>query len=105
MNSRTPRGESARSSSALATSAPAKRKNWSRVAADIAQPVAALIGFVVIWEAACRVFSIPAYLVPTPSAIFTDTWKLVGQVSVHTLATTQTTLLGFLASLVVSLPL
>jgi len=86
-------------------SVPARRSSWSRVAADIAQPVAALIGFVLIWELVCRVFSIPAYLVPTPSAIFADTWKLVGQVSVHTLATTQTTLLGFFASLVVSLPL
>ena len=86
-------------------SAPARHSSWSRVAADIAQPVAALVGFVVIWELACRIFGIPAYLVPTPSAIFADTWKLFGQVSVHTLATTQTTLLGFFASLVVSLPL
>ena len=53
----------------------------------------------------CRLFRIPAYLVPTPSAIWVDTWKLAGQVSMHTLATTQTVLLGFLASLIVSLPL
>ena len=80
-------------------------RRWSRVAADIAQPVAALIVFVLLWEVICRGFSIPAYLVPTPSAIWADTWKLAGQVSMHTLATTQTTLLGFLASLIVSLPL
>jgi NitT/TauT family transport system permease protein len=80
-------------------------RRWSRVAADIAQPVAALIVFVLLWEVVCRVFSVPAYLVPTPSAIWVDTWKLAGQVSMHTLATTQTTLLGFLASLIVSLPL
>jgi NitT/TauT family transport system permease protein len=59
----------------------------------------------VLWELICRAFSIPAYLVPTPSAIWTDTWKLVGPVSDHTLATTRTVLLGFLASLIVSLPL
>jgi len=78
---------------------------WSRIAADVAQPVAALVVFVLLWELSCRAFSIPAYLVPAPSAIWTDTWKLVGPVSMHTLATTQTTLLGFLASLIVSLPL
>jgi NitT/TauT family transport system permease protein len=81
------------------------KARWMRVAADIGQPVAALIAFVLVWELVCRVFKIPAYLVPTPSSIWIDTWKLAGQVSMHTLATTQTTLLGFLASLIVSLPL
>jgi len=58
-----------------------------------------------LWELICRAFSIPAYLVPAPSAIWADTWKLIGPVWMHTLATTQTTLLGFFASLIVSLPL
>jgi NitT/TauT family transport system permease protein len=92
--------------SSSVTAAPAgNARRWSRVAADIAQPVAALIVFVLLWEMICRVFSVPAFLVPAPSAIWVDTWKLAGQVSMHTLATTQTTLLGFLASLIVSLPL
>jgi NitT/TauT family transport system permease protein len=104
MNSKTPHAGSGDSSSAVAARAGSARR-WSRVAADIAQPVAALIVFVLLWEIICRVFSVPAFLVPAPSAIWTDTWKLAGQVSMHTLATTQTTLLGFLASLVVSLPL
>jgi NitT/TauT family transport system permease protein len=93
------------SSSAIAAPARHNARRWSRIAADIAQPVAALILFVVLWEVMCRVFKIPAFLVPTPSAIWVDTWKLAGQVSMHTLATTQTVLLGFLASLIVSLPL
>ena len=93
------------SSSLEAAPAPRRSRAWSRVVADIAQPIVALLVFVALWEAACRVFHVPAYLVPTPSAIFVDTWKLLGQVWMHTLATTQTTLLGFAASLVVSLPL
>jgi NitT/TauT family transport system permease protein len=105
MNSRTPHAGSGGSSSAIAAPAKHNARRWSRTAADIAQPVAALILFVVLWEVMCRVFKIPAYLVPTPSAIWADTWKLAGQVSMHTLATTQTVLLGFLASLIVSLPL
>jgi NitT/TauT family transport system permease protein len=104
MSSKTPPAASGDSSSATASAAVNARR-WSRVAADIAQPVAALVVFVLLWEVACRVFSVPAFLVPAPSAIWTDTWKLAAQVSMHTLATTQTTLLGFFASLIVSLPL
>jgi NitT/TauT family transport system permease protein len=103
VNSRTPPNGSASSSSAAAPAAASKR--WSRLAADIAQPVGALIVFVILWEAICRGFGIPAYLAPAPSAIWTDTVKLVGPVAVHTLATTQTVLLGFAASVVISLPL
>jgi NitT/TauT family transport system permease protein len=66
---------------------------------------AALIVFVLLWELICRAFSVPAFPVPAPSTIWADTWKLIRPVSMHTLATTQTTLLGFFASLVVSLPL
>ncbi len=84
---------------------PIKKRRHARLAADIAQPVAALIIFVILWELICRAFHVPAYLVPAPSAIWTDTLKLAGPVAVHTLATTQTVLLGFLASLIVSLPL
>lgn len=102
MNSRTPPDGSARSSSAIV---PASKRRWSRIAADIAQPIAALVAFVVLWEVICRAFSVPAYLVPTPSSIGVETWKLVWPVADHTLATTRTVLLGFIASLVVSLPL
>lgn len=100
-----PPGGSESLSSAPAASAPRNTRRWSRIVADIGQPVAALIIFVVLWELVCRFFGVPAYLVPAPSAIWTDTLKLIGPVSVHTLATTQTVLLGFLASLIVSLPL
>src|ERR1051325_6021656 len=104
MNSRLPPGASASSSSEIAVRA-ISRARWPRIATDIGQPVAALIAFAVLWELICRAFKIPAYLVPAPSAIWVDTWKLAGQVSMHTLATTQTTLLGFLAPLIVSLSL
>ena len=100
-----PPGGSGDSSSVAEAPAPTSARRWSRIAADIAQPVGALIAFVVLWELTCRVFQLPAYLIPAPSAIWIDTLKLVGPVAVHTLATTQTVLLGFLASLIVSLPL
>jgi len=100
-----PPGGSGGSSSVAEAPAPTSTRRWSRIAADIAQPVGALIAFVVLWELTCRVFQLPAYLIPAPSSIWVDTWKLAGPVTVHTLATTQTVLLGFLASLIVSLPL
>ena len=74
-------------------------------AADVAQPVAALVIFVALWEGACRVVHVRAYLLPPPSAIFTDTMELFGPVVMHTLATGETVLLGFAVSVVVSLPL
>jgi NitT/TauT family transport system permease protein len=85
--------------------APAKLHPLAPWASDIAQPLGALVIFVVAWELICRVFHVPAYLVPAPSAIWTDTVELSGPVAMHTLATTETVLLGFLASVVVSLPL
>jgi NitT/TauT family transport system permease protein len=83
---------------------PPKRRP-GRWVSDIAQPLGALVILVVAWELICRVFRVPAYLVPAPSAIWTDTIQLSGPVVMHTLATTETVLLGFAASLVVSLPL
>ena len=85
--------------------APDKLHPLAPWASDIAQPLGALVLFVAAWELICRVFHVPAYLVPTPSAIFTDTTQLAGPVAMHTLATTETVLLGFFTSVVVSLPL
>jgi NitT/TauT family transport system permease protein len=85
--------------------APTKPLLRARWVADVAQPVAALVIFVALWEAVCRLFRVPAYLVPAPSAIFTDTAQLSGPVVMHTLATGETVLLGFAASVVISLPL
>jgi NitT/TauT family transport system permease protein len=95
---------SASSSSAVAASAPASRR-WSRFAADVIQPVGALVIFVALWEIGCRAFHVPTYLAPAPSLIWTDTLKLAGPVAMHTAATLETVMLGFLASVVISLPL
>ncbi|MGE0724214.1 MAG: ABC transporter permease, partial [Alphaproteobacteria bacterium] len=58
-----------------------------------------------LWEAAVVFFKIPVYLLPAPSAIWTETAQIGGTVAGHTLATLNTVLLGFLASVVISLPL
>ncbi|HEY4251567.1 MAG TPA: ABC transporter permease [Roseomonas sp.] len=58
-----------------------------------------------LWEGACRGFAIPEFLLPAPSAIavaIAGAWPAVLN---HTLATLGTVLLGFAASILVSLPL
>jgi NitT/TauT family transport system permease protein len=81
------------------------RRQLARWLTEIALPVGAMLGCLALWEVACRVFGIPGYLVPAPSAIWRETLQVAGPVVGHTLATTETVLLGFIASLVVSLPL
>jgi NitT/TauT family transport system permease protein len=72
---------------------------------EVVLPIATIAGLFLVWEAACRAFAIPAYIIPAPSAIWTATTELPGNVAWHTLVTTKTVLLGFLVSVLVSLPL
>ena len=57
------------------------------------------------WEAACRHLAVPSYLIPAPSAIWADATGNAGMIAGHALATVRTVMLGFLASIAVSLPL
>lgn len=68
-------------------------------------PLAAIIAIVLLWEAAVRLFRIPSFILPAPSAIWVETAAMGGVVLTHSLATLQTVLLGFVLSVVVSLPL
>lgn len=65
----------------------------------------AVIGLFVLWEGAVRFFGIREFLLPAPSAIFADTIGVWPNVLNHTFATLVTVLLGFAASVVISLPL
>jgi NitT/TauT family transport system permease protein len=77
--------------------APTRPRLIPRWAGDIAQPVASLVILVALWEMSCRVFHVRAFLLPAPSAMFTDTAQLSGPVLMHTHATGETVLLGFAA--------
>jgi NitT/TauT family transport system permease protein len=68
-------------------------------------PVAVLVVLVLVWELSVWLFAIPGYLVPAPTAIWTDATSNVGVIFGHTVATTRTVMLGFIASVVISLPL
>jgi NitT/TauT family transport system permease protein len=72
---------------------------------EVVLPIATIGALFLVWESACAFFAIPAYIIPAPSAIWTETSALPGNVAWHAMVTSKTVLLGFLASLVVSLPL
>ncbi len=64
-----------------------------------------MIGLFLAWEVACRTLGIREFVLPAPSAIWSATIAVWPTVLNHTLATLTTVLLGFVASIVISLPL
>ncbi len=68
-------------------------------------PVAAIVLLIAVWEAGCRVFDVPAFLLPAPSRVVDG----FGDVTVyrwgeHVWATLRVALLGYFFSIVVSIP-
>lgn len=87
----------AKSSRAMAIS----RKLGERFA-----PWLALAVLLLVWEAACRLFALPSFVLPSPSAIFGAAWKLdPGVWFDHIFATLRVTLMGYLLSILVGIPL
>src|SRR5262245_1676064 len=72
---------------------------------EIVLPIAAIASLILVWEAVCQLFAIPSYIIPAPSAIWKETSALPGNVAWHTLVTGKTVVLGFLVSVLISLPL
>ena len=72
---------------------------------EVVLPIAAIAALFLVWEAGCQFFAVPSYIIPAPSAIWKETSANPGNVAWHTLVTTKTVLLGFLVSVLVSLPL
>ena len=68
-------------------------------------PVLGTLSIFLVWEAAVRLFRIPVYILPAPSAIWSDLYAVWPNVAAHSWATLETVLLGFALSVAVSLPL
>lgn len=84
----------------------AKKKGGARaLIQEAGVPTLSIVGLAAIWQIAVMALEIPVYLLPSPVRIFTDSIANLGTLGWHTLATLKTVLLGFLASVVVSLPL
>ena len=77
-------------------------KNWQE---NILAPLAFTLVLLVLWEMACRVFSLPATVLPAPTAIakaMVQYWPAIWQNGLQTL---MTTLLGFGLAMVFGLAL
>ncbi len=69
-------------------------------------PTLTFVALVLVWEAATRVFAIPSFLLPSPSAIVTSAYDLPLWVwAGHIWATLRVALAGYLVAIVVSIPL
>ena len=77
-----------------------------RVWGDRLAPAAAFVGLIVIWEGACRLFAIPSFLLPSPSAIVQAGLEVSAtQWLGHISATLRVALMGYAAAIAISIPL
>lgn len=79
-------------------------RRQSTLVREAAIPALAIIGLAVLWEVLVRAFKVPEFLLPAPSAIAAESWAVAGNLGMHSLATLRTVLLGFLLSVLISLP-
>ncbi len=81
------------------------RKPPSALFYEVMVPLLATAAGFLLWEGICRVFSVPGYLVPAPSQIWAETIEIGPTVFGHSMATLRTVMLGFVVSILISLPL
>jgi NitT/TauT family transport system permease protein len=68
-----------------------------------ARPWLVTIGLIVLWEASCRLFSVPTFVLPTPSQILDASIQFSEPLFVHGLQTLLTTVAGFGIAIVVGI--
>lgn len=83
----------------------AERRPLPAWVVEIVLPIAAITALFLVWEAVCQIFAVRSFIIPAPSAIWKETSANLGNVAWHTLVTGKTVLLGFIVSVLVSLPL
>ncbi len=81
-----------------------QRARRERIAAVI-YPIGMLAALIAIWEAAARLFSLPPYLLPAPSAIVRSMDANSAVLVKESVTTTLEIVLGFLLSVAVGVPL
>ena len=80
------------------------RAVWKPIAARALTPLIYL-SLVVIWEAGVRIFNVPGWMLPSPSAIALTAGDWAPELAFNSYVTLRETLIGFLAALVLSVPL
>jgi NitT/TauT family transport system permease protein len=77
----------------------------NRNARRVVLPLLAFAFFLAAWQFVTQAFAVPAYLLPSPSAIFVAAEKLGWALPENTLATLTTIVLGFALAVIVGIPL
>jgi NitT/TauT family transport system permease protein len=71
-----------------------------------AAPLWTIVGLLLLWEIVCRVLSVPQFILPAPTAIWASAVQFgLAHWADNFLATLQIVIVGFAASIAVSLPL
>lgn len=65
-----------------------------------------LVGVILLWELAVRLFAVPSYLLPSPSSIF-NAFSAIGidRWSLHLWATLRVAMIGYVLSISIAIPL
>lgn len=84
---------------------PSRPQRIWQAAQGVVVPVATLMAVIAIWEVSARMLSLPAYLLPAPSRILIELSNVSSHLLPNIMATLTTVLLGFVASIVVAIPL
>ena len=77
---------------------------WNTIAVRATTPLI-YVALVVIWELAVRIFHVPGWVLPAPSAIAVTSSQWAPELFYNSWVTLRETLVGFLLALVLSLPL
>jgi len=84
------------------------RASKRREAGDVwawAWPTLTLFVVAVVWQGILSVVPLPAWLLPSPSAIVTATWAWHRQLPAHTMATLGATLAGYFMAIALGVPI
>jgi NitT/TauT family transport system permease protein len=88
---------------------PARRRSILRRVLEVNRavitPTLALIGLLILWEIVVRVFDIPRFLLPAPSAVLVETVERFDLLMRHAQATVYSTLIGFVLSVLFGIAL
>jgi NitT/TauT family transport system permease protein len=86
----------------LTTSPPAytDRAHRLRRALFVASPWVSTVAFFLLWEGACRLFNVPSFVLPAPSAAIAALIQYWPGIWVNALQTLITTLIGFVIAVV-----
>ncbi len=68
-------------------------------------PWLTVLGLFVVWEVAVRLFGIPQFILPSPSAFLQALWQWRSEIAVHSLQTFMTTVVGFGIAMVAGMAL